>query len=89
MSRPTPEQLNQLAEIMQAQAELSQATGCNQTIEIVFKSGHSRWINASNNVPATTNGLMMDEGYRGNSHPANRAGTGSLLTDKEQAKLAG
>ena len=60
----TPAQFNQLVEIMQAQAELSLSTGCNQTIEIVFKSGHIRWINASNNAQATTHGMVMDEGYQ-------------------------
>ena len=60
----TPAQFNQLVEIMQAQAELSKTTGCNQTIEIVFKSGHIRWINASNNAQATTHGMVMDEGYQ-------------------------
>lgn len=60
----TPAQFNQLVEIMQAQAELSQKTGCNQTIELVFKNGHIRWINASNNTQATTIGLVMDERYQ-------------------------
>ena len=60
----TPAQFNQLVEIMQAQAELSLSTGCNQTIEIVFKSGHIRWINASNNAQATTHGMVMDDGYQ-------------------------
>ena len=60
----TPAQFNQLVEIMQAQAELSLSTGCKQTIEIVFKSGHIRWINASNNAQATTHGMVMDEGYQ-------------------------
>lgn len=60
----TPAQFNQLIEIMQAQAELSQETGCNQTIELVFKNGHIRWINASNNTQATTEGLVMDDVYQ-------------------------
>lgn len=60
----TPAQFNQLIEIMQAQAELSQETGCNQTIELVFKNGHIRWINASNNAQATTEGLVMDDVYQ-------------------------
>ena len=60
----TPAQFNQLVEIMQAQAELSKTTGCNQEITIVFKQGHIRWINASNNAQATTHGMVMDEGYQ-------------------------
>jgi hypothetical protein len=60
----SPAQFNQLIEIMHAQAELSAASGCNQTIELVFKNGHIRWINASNNAPATTDGLVMDKDYQ-------------------------
>lgn len=60
----SPAQFNQLIEIMQAQAKLSEESGCNQTIEIVFKNGHIRWINASNNAPATTHGLVMDKDYQ-------------------------
>jgi len=59
----TQPQFNQLIEIIAAQAELSESTGCNQTVEIVFKAGHIRWINASNNAPATTEGLVMDADY--------------------------
>ena len=58
MSKPTPEQLDQLVEIMQTQAELSEASGCNQEITIVFKNGHLRWINASNNANAV---MILDE----------------------------
>ncbi len=54
----TPEQFNQLVEIMQQQAELSKTTGCNQEVTIVFKNGHIRWVNASNNAPAATSGIQ-------------------------------
>ena len=60
----TPAQFNQLIEIIQAQQELSKATGCNQELTLVFKNGHIRWMNASNNQPATTHGMVMDEGYQ-------------------------
>lgn len=60
----TPAQYNQLVEIMHAQAELSKASGCNQTIELVFKNGHISFVNASNNARATTDGLVMDADYQ-------------------------
>ena len=60
----TPAQYNQLIEIMHAQAELSKASGCNQTIELVFKNGHISFVNASNNARATTDGLVMDKDYQ-------------------------
>jgi hypothetical protein len=60
----TPAQYNQLVEIMHAQAELSKASGCNQTIELVFKNGHISFINASNNARATTDGLVMGADYQ-------------------------
>jgi len=57
-------QFDQLTEIMHAQAELSKASGCNQTIELVFKNGHISFVNASNNARATTDGLVMDKDYQ-------------------------
>jgi len=60
----TQPQYNQLVEIIEAQAELSAASRCNQTIELVFKNGHIEFINVSNNVRATTDGLVMDKDYQ-------------------------
>lgn len=65
----TPAQFNQLVEFMHAQAELSKASGCNQSLEFIFKNGHISFINASNNARATTDGLVMDSDYQWKEKP--------------------
>ena len=59
----TPAQFNQLVEMIQLQQELSKTRGCNQTLEIVFKDGHMKFLNASNNHPTIPHGLVMGEDY--------------------------
>jgi hypothetical protein len=64
----TPEQYNQLIEIIEKQIYLSQ-TGCIQTIELIFKAGKLRWINASNNASADG---VMDDDYQWHSDKLNQ-----------------
>ena len=64
VTRLTPKQIQQMIDIAEEQARLSIERRCNQEVTFVFKNGHIEFVNASNNQRATTEDLVMDEGYQ-------------------------
>jgi hypothetical protein len=60
----SPPEVIQLAEIIRIQLDLSQRTGSEQTITLIFRNGHLSFLNASNNRKAIPPHAMMDDQYQ-------------------------